>query len=41
MLWAEFIIVGAGFGALLAIAFDRGLSYLERKFTPPGFIVTE
>lgn len=41
MLWAEFIIVGAGFGALLAIFFERGLSYLEHKFTPPGFTVTK
>ena len=41
MLWAEFIIVGAGFGALLAIFFERGLSYLEYKFTPPGFTVTK
>ncbi len=37
MLWTEFLIVGAGFGALLAITFDRGLSYLEHRLTPPGF----
>jgi osmoprotectant transport system permease protein len=37
MLWVEFLIVGAGFGALLAIAFDRGLSYVEFRLTPPGF----
>lgn len=37
MLWVEFLIVGAGFGALLAIAFDRGLRYVEYKRTPPGF----
>jgi osmoprotectant transport system permease protein len=37
MLWVEFLIVGAGFGALLAIAFDRGLRYVEDRLTPPGF----
>lgn len=37
MLWVEFLLVGAGFGALLAIAFDRGLRYIEDRLTPPGF----
>jgi osmoprotectant transport system permease protein len=37
MLWVEFLIVGAGFGALLAIAFDRGLRHVEDRLTPPGF----
>ena len=37
MLWVEFLLVGAGFGALLAIAFDRGLRYVEDRLTPPGF----
>ncbi|MDW7674333.1 MAG: ABC transporter permease [Bacillota bacterium] len=36
LLWREYLIVGAGLGALLAIFFDRILSYVEYKFTPPG-----
>ncbi|MGB9791631.1 MAG: ABC transporter permease [Thermacetogeniaceae bacterium] len=36
MLWPEFLIVGAGLGAILAIAFDRALGCLEHRFTPPG-----
>lgn len=36
MFWPEFLIVGAGLGAVLAIAFDRALGYLEYRFTPPG-----
>lgn len=33
MLWSEFLLVGAGLGALLAISLDRMLSYLEYKIT--------
>lgn len=33
MFWSEFLIVGAGLGALLAIALDRALSYLEYRIT--------
>ncbi len=40
MFYSEYLLVGAGFGALLAIAFDRALSYLEYRITPPG-LVTE
>ena len=36
MFYSEYLLVGAGFGALLAIAFDRSLSYLEYRITPPG-----
>jgi osmoprotectant transport system permease protein len=36
MFWAEFLIVGASMGALLAIFFDRALNYLEYRITPPG-----
>ncbi|CAA7600564.1 Binding-protein-dependent transport system inner membrane component [Acididesulfobacillus acetoxydans] len=35
----EYLIVGAGLGALMAIAFDRALSYLEHMITPPGMRV--
>ncbi|MGB9802667.1 ABC transporter permease [Desulfofundulus sp.] len=37
MLWSEFLIVGAGLGALLAIFLDRLLGYLEQRITPPGY----
>lgn len=37
MFWSEFLIVGAGLGALLAIALDRALGYLAYKVTPPGY----
>ena len=32
----EYLIVGAGLGALMAIVLERGLSYLEYRITPPG-----
>ena len=32
----EYILVGAGLGALMAISLDRLLSYLEYRITPPG-----
>ncbi|WP_236005988.1 ABC transporter permease [Paradesulfitobacterium ferrireducens] len=32
----EYLIVGAGLGAIMSIFFDRALSYLEYKITPPG-----
>lgn len=35
----EYMIVGAGLGALLSIFFDRALSYLETRITPPGMQV--
>lgn len=35
----EYLIVGAGLGALMAITFDRALSYLEYRITPPGMRV--
>lgn len=37
MFWSEFLIVGAGLGALLAIFLDRALGYLEYRITPPGY----
>lgn len=36
MFWSEFLLVGAGLGALLAITLDRALAYLEYRITPPG-----
>lgn len=36
MLWSEFLIVGAGLGALLAISLDRALGYIEHRLTPPS-----
>ena len=36
MNWAEFILVGAGLGALMAILIDRLMNVLERVFGPPG-----
>ncbi len=35
----EYLIVGAGLGALLSIFFDWALSYLEARITPPGIQV--
>ena len=35
----EYLIVGAGLGAILSISFDRALNYLEYKITPPGMRV--
>lgn len=32
----EYLIVGAGLGAIMAIFLDRMLSYLELRITPPG-----
>ncbi|MDR3541629.1 MAG: ABC transporter permease [Desulfosporosinus sp.] len=32
----EYLIVGAGLGAIMAILLDRMLSYLEFRITPPG-----
>ncbi|WP_227764405.1 ABC transporter permease [Zhaonella formicivorans] len=37
MFWAEFLLVGAGLGAILAITLDRLLGYVEYKITPPGY----
>ncbi len=37
MFWSDFIVVGAGLGALLAIFFDRILGVVERKYTPLGY----
>ncbi len=34
MFYSEYLLVGAGFGALLAILFDRALAYLEYRITP-------
>lgn len=36
LFWTEFLVVGAGLGALLAIFFDRILRYVEYKYTPPS-----
>ena len=35
----EYLIVGAGLGAIMAILLDRLLSYLEHRITPPGMWV--
>ena len=35
----EYLIVGAGLGAIMAILLDRMLSYLEHRITPPGMWV--
>ena len=32
----EYLLVGAGLGALMAIVLERSLSYLEYRITPPG-----
>lgn len=32
----EYLLVGAGLGAVLAITIDRALSFVEYKITPPG-----
>jgi len=32
----EYILVGAGLGAVMSIFFDRALNYLEYRITPPG-----
>ncbi len=32
----EYLLVGAGLGALMAILLERSLSYLEFRITPPG-----
>lgn len=37
MFWSDFIVVGAGLGALLAIFFDRILGVVEKKYTPLGY----
>jgi osmoprotectant transport system permease protein len=37
MFWSEFLIVGAGLGALLAIFLDRLVGYVEARITPPGY----
>jgi len=36
---AEYLLVGAGLGALMAIVLERSLCYLEYKITPPGMRV--
>ncbi|MGQ9558835.1 MAG: ABC transporter permease [Desulfurispora sp.] len=36
MFWPEFLLVGAGLGALLAIFLDRALGYLEHRVAPPA-----
>jgi len=35
----EYLIVGAGLGALMAITLERSLTYLEYRITPPGMRV--
>ncbi|KJR49335.1 L-proline glycine betaine binding ABC transporter protein ProX [Desulfosporosinus sp. I2] len=35
----EYLLVGAGLGAIMAISLDRLLSYLEYRITPPGMRV--
>ncbi len=35
----EYLLVGAGLGALMAIVLERSLSYLEYRITPPGMRV--
>ena len=35
----EYLLVGAGLGAIMAIFFDRFLSFLEYRITPPGMRV--
>lgn len=37
MFWPEYLIVGAGLGALLAIGLDRLVGLLEKRITPPGY----
>jgi len=32
----EYLLVGAGLGALMAIFLDRMINYLEHRITPPG-----
>src|SRR5665648_324579 len=32
----EYLIVGAGLGAMMAIVLERSLCYLEHRMTPPG-----
>ncbi|KUO74003.1 MAG: choline ABC transporter permease [Desulfosporosinus sp. BRH_c37] len=32
----EYLLVGAGLGALMAILLERGLTYIEYRITPPG-----
>jgi len=36
MMWSEYLLVGAGLGAVLAIGLDRVIGYVEYKMTPPG-----
>ncbi len=36
LLIPEYIIVGAGLGAIMAIVLDRVLTYVEHRITPPG-----
>ena len=35
----EYLLVGAGLGALMAILLERSLSYIEYRITPPGMRV--
>ncbi|GAB6152672.1 choline ABC transporter permease OpuBB [Desulfosporosinus burensis] len=35
----EYLLVGAGLGALMAISLDRMINYLEFRITPPGMRV--
>ena len=36
----EYLLVGAGLGAIMAITLERSLSYLEYRITPPGMRVS-
>ena len=41
MNYPEFILVGAGLGALMAIFFDRLMNVVERFFGPPGQLMDD
>jgi len=41
MNWSEFILVGAGLGAIMAISLDRLMTYIEKRFGPPGYVIED